>query len=239
MHSARRLAIAIAAAAFVMLLASGPGTRLDLWPWQTGLSLLRWAAYTGMAAGAASLVLLAMHALPRWKPLGFAVPAVALALSIAAFAPPLYLLRQARSVPPIHDITTDTQRPPQFVALLPERRASPNGADYGGPEVAAQQQRAYPDIAPKLLAMQPADAMQHALAAARAMGWRIVESDGIEGRIEATATTTWFGFEDDVVVRIVPAAQGSRVDVRSVSRVGRSDLGANARRVREFLARLA
>lgn len=239
MRSARLLAIAAAAAAFVMLLASGPGTRLGLWPWQTGLALLRWAAYTGMAAGGVALVLCILHALPRWRPLGMAVPAVALALSVAAFAPPLYLLAQAREVPPIHDITTDTEQPPQFVALLPERKAAPNGAEYGGPQIAAQQKKAYPDIQPRLVRGQPADAMERALEAARSMGWLIVAHDGIEGRIEATATTTWFGFKDDIVIRIRPDAAGSRIDVRSVSRVGRSDVGANARRVRKFLAKVA
>jgi uncharacterized protein (DUF1499 family) len=238
MRSARRLAIAVAAAAFVMLLVSGPGTRLGLWPWQTGLALLRWAAYTGLVAGAAGLVLLALHAMARWRPLGFAVPLTVVALSIAAFAPPLFLLAQAEKVPPIHDITTDVEHPPQFVALLPERRKSPNGAEYGGPAIAAQQRKAYPDIASKLVPLQPADALNHAVDAARSLGWRIVETDGIEGRIEAVATSTWFGFQDDVVVRIRPEAQGSRVDVRSASRVGRSDIGANAKRIREFLAKL-
>lgn len=239
MRSARLLAVAVAAAAVVMLLASGPGTRLGLWPWQTGLALLRWAAYTGMASGAAALVLLALHAMPRWRALGFSLPLAVLALSIAAFAPPLYFLAQARSVPPIHDITTDVEHPPQFVALLPERRKSPNGADYGGPQVAAQQKQAYPDIAPKGVRGQPADAFARCMDVARSMGWRIVAADGIEGRIEATATTMWFGFQDDIVIRIVPSPQGSVVDVRSASRVGRSDIGANARRIREFLARLA
>jgi uncharacterized protein (DUF1499 family) len=86
--------------------------------------------------------------------------------------------------------------------------------------------------------MQPVDALQHSLDAARSLGWRIVATDGIEGRIEATATTAWFGFQDDVVIRVQPAGQGSRVDIRSASRVGRSDVGANAKRIREFLSKL-
>jgi uncharacterized protein (DUF1499 family) len=70
------------------------------------------------------------------------------------------------------------------------------------------------------------------------MRWEVVAADAAAGRIEATATTPWFGFRDDIVVRIVPADGGSRVDVRSVSRVGKGDLGVNARRIREFLGRL-
>jgi Uncharacterized protein conserved in bacteria len=238
MRSARLLVIAAAAAALVMLLSTGPGTRLGLWPWQTGIALVRWAAYTGMAAGAMALVLLLLHALPRWRPLGLGLPVMALLMSAAAFGPPLYMLSQAKKVPPIHDITTDPEHPPQFVALLPERRKAPNGFEYGGPDVAAQQARAYLDIVSRNVPLQPADALQHSLDAARSLGWRIVATDGIEGRIEATATTTWFGFEDDIVIRVQPAGQGSRVDIRSASRVGRSDLGANAKRIREFLAKL-
>jgi uncharacterized protein (DUF1499 family) len=80
--------------------------------------------------------------------------------------------------------------------------------------------------------------MQRALDAARSLGWEVVASDAATGRIEATATSRWFGFKDDVVVRIRPEGAGSRVDVRSMSRVGVGDLGANAERVREFLAKL-
>jgi uncharacterized protein (DUF1499 family) len=112
-------------------------------------------------------------------------------------------------------------------------------AAYPGGEVAAAQRRAYPDIGPLALAMPPATAFARALDAAKGMGWEIVAADAGAGRIEATATTPWFGFRDDVVVRITPAAAGSRVDVRSVSRVGRSDLGTNARRIREYLAMLS
>ena len=71
------------------------------------------------------------------------------------------------------------------------------------------------------------------------MGWQVVDANELEGRIEATATTFWFGFKDDVVIRIVPAPEGSRVDVRSVSRVGLSDVGTNAKRIRDFLHKLA
>ncbi|HEX7466433.1 MAG TPA: DUF1499 domain-containing protein, partial [Usitatibacter sp.] len=85
----------------------------------------------------------------------------------------------------------------------------------------------------------PQKATQSAIDAARACGWEVVSSDAPSGRIEATDTSLWFGFKDDIVVRVRPDGAGSRVDVRSVSRVGKSDIGANAKRVRGFLARLA
>jgi uncharacterized protein (DUF1499 family) len=77
-----------------------------------------------------------------------------------------------------------------------------------------------------------------AVAAARAMGWEVVAADRASGRIEATDTTRFFGFKDDVVIRVQAAPGGSRVDVRSVSRVGGSDVGTNATRIRAYLARL-
>lgn len=237
MRNARILTVALAAAALAMLLLSGPGTRAGWWEWRFGLSLLRYAVYVGGAAALVSLVLVVLTAVPKWRVRPW-LPVLALCIALLAVAPPLILLGQAKAVPPIHDITTDVADPPAFVALLEARNQSPNGAAYGGPAIAAQQQKAYPDVKPLVIAAPPAEAMQKALDAARSMGWEVRASDTDSGRLEATATTTWFGFKDDVVVRIRPQGTGSRVDVRSVSRVGVSDVGANAKRIREFLSRL-
>jgi uncharacterized protein (DUF1499 family) len=158
---------------------------------------------------------------------------------LAAAVPPLALLSQAKNVPPIHDISTDTADPPAFVGLLEERRKAPNGFAYGGEGVAAQQRRAYADIKPVVVKSPPRETTQRAIDAARSMGWEVVVADAATGRVEAIDTSAWFGFKDDVVVRVRPEGEGSRVDVRSVSRVGVSDLGANAKRIRGFLARLA
>lgn len=84
----------------------------------------------------------------------------------------------------------------------------------------------------------PPQAFEQALRTAKNMGWTIVNSNPGEGRIESTDTTFWFGFKDDIVIRITAAGQESRVDVRSVSRVGRSDVGTNAKRIRRFLQKL-
>jgi uncharacterized protein (DUF1499 family) len=239
MNTARALVMAVAVAAFTMLIASGPGTRLGIWPWMTGLSLLKWAAYTGIAAAAGAIVLVVLLAVPRWRA-GAWIPILALGLALAAALPPILLLEQAKSVPAIHDITTDPFDPPVFVALMAERTKAPNGAAYGGTTIAAEQQRAYPDIKSLVLKAPPNEAMQRAIDAARKLDWEIVSSDTPSGRIEATATTRWFGFKDDIVVRVRPeSGGGSRVDVRSMSRVGQSDVGANAKRIREFLSRLS
>ena len=238
MRTARLLVMAVAVAALAMLIASGPGTRLGIWPWETGLSLLKWATYSGLAAGAGAIVLILLLVVPRWRARSW-VPVLALCIALIAAAPPIMLLEDARKLPYIHDITTDPFDPPAFVALLPERTKAPNGAAYGGMKVAAEQQKGYPDIKSLIVKTPPQDTVQRAIDAARALGWEVVSSDTASGRIEATATTPWFGFKDDVVVRIRPEGTGSRVDVRSVSRVGESDVGANAARVRKFLSRLA
>src|SRR5207247_3038953 len=151
---------------------------------------------------------------------------------------PWQMKQLAQHVPPIHDITTDTENPPAFVAILPLRRDAPYSAQYGGPEVAAQQQKAYPDLRPLILNAPPKEVFPKALEAAREMGWQIVDSNQDQGRIEATATTPWFGFKDDVVVSVMPEVHGRRMDLRSVSRVGKSDLGTNTRRIQEYLSKI-
>jgi uncharacterized protein (DUF1499 family) len=122
------------------------------------------------------------------------------------------------------------------MAILPLRDGAVNPVDYGGPDVAAKQQKAFPDIVPLTLNLPPDRAFDRALAAARKMGWDLVASDPAGGRIEATDTTFWFGFKDDIVIRVTPQPNGSRVDVRSLSRVGVGDIGANASRIRKYLA---
>lgn len=158
----------------------------------------------------------------------------ALVAAVAVGAVPLATLVSSLGAPPIHDVTTDTENPPAFVAVVPLN--SPGRTDYEGPDLAARQRSAFPGLDPAILPVAPADAFRRALAVVRRMGWEVLATDPATFRIEATDRTFWFGFYDDVVIRIAAAgADGSRVDVRSLSRVGVGDLGVNARRVREFL----
>jgi hypothetical protein len=228
-------ALLLSVIAVLLLLAAGPGTRVALWEFGTGFQLMRWAAFAGLAAaGLASVMLL----LPRTRRAGLAGLLVALALGLGTAFVPWNALRLARALPPIHDISTDTERPPQFVAILPLRAAAPNPAAYGGADVARAQVGAYPDLRTHRMDAAPADAFKRALQAARDMGWEVVAADAAAGRIEATDTTFWFGFKDDVVVRVEADGAGSRIDVRSVSRVGVGDVGANAKRIRAYLQKL-
>jgi uncharacterized protein (DUF1499 family) len=233
----RHLALAgliLAALAALAAVGAGLGFRGELWSYRTAFSILRWAAYAGLAAALVSL-LTAVLCLRRGPRRGLLSAAAGLVLGLLVAAVPLSHLRAARSVPPIHDISTDVDDPPPFVAILPLRAGAPNPAAYGGATIAAEQRAAYPDIVPVNLPLPPDEAYGKALAAARSLGWTVVADSPGEGRIEATDRTFWFGFRDDIVVRVRPHAGGSVVDIRSVSRVGRSDTGTNAARIRRFV----
>lgn len=232
-HPVAWAALALALAAGLLLLLSGPGTRMGWWDFRTGFTMMQWAAYGGIAA---ALVAAAGFALSRG--MGRAVAGVALVVALAAFYLPWSFRQEARKYPPIHDVTTDTEDPPVFVAVLAQREGAPNPAAYEGDSIAALQREAYPDVGPVMMAMRPDSAFTLALRAARDMGWALVDQDRAQGRIEATATTPFFGFRDDVVIRVSSASGIARVDVRSVSRVGRGDVGANANRIRAYVRRL-
>ncbi|ADJ27807.1 DUF1499 domain-containing protein [Nitrosococcus watsonii] len=236
------LGITIAFLSALAAVSSGLGHRLGAWHFTTGFLILRWATFGALVAIVLSLWGV-FRTRPQRKRRGIWHALLGLVLSLTLVSIPLYWLLMARSVPPIHDITTDTENPPAFSVLLPVRAEAPNPSRYGGPSIAAQQQKAYPDIKPLHLPLSPKTTLDEALAIARGLGWKVIavesretKKDGI--RLEATDTTLWFGFSDDIVVRITPSDDGSRVDIRSVSRVGRSDVGTNARRIRTFLAAL-
>lgn len=225
-------------AALLVLAAAGPGYRLDWWGLGTAFDMFRWAAWSGIFAAAAGFA--ALLARLKWPVRGAMARAVVAILAAAvAVGLPWSWRAEARSVPPIHDITTDTQDPPAFQAILPLREDAPNPAGYGGEEIAAQQREAYPDLQAQTFSERPDAVFDAALDAAEGMDWKIVAADPQTGRIEAVATTTWFGFKDDVVVRVRERDGRTEVDVRSVSRVGRSDVGKNAERIRAYQALLA
>lgn len=244
--------LALAGCGFALLSAvvailAGFGSQWEWWSFRTGFKMLAFGAYGGLAAAALSLIG-AVATRPGAGRRGLGLALTGLVVGMVIFGILWQWTRTARRVPPIHDITTDTENPPAFLAMLPIRMATgaPNSPEYGGPAIAAQQRATWPTLGPLVLPMPPQQAFERAWAAARALGWEIVEANATEGRIEATDTTFWFGFKDDVVVRVVGRAEadgggsrpGSRIDVRSVSRVGRGDVGTNAKRIQAYLARI-
>ncbi len=213
------------------------GTKFGIWPFTGGFMLLAAGtvlAILAVALGIIALVIASRRGLAGDKPgiyLGMLVGVLVLGLMGMQY-------RTASSVPQIHNISTDVSDPPQFDKVVALREGA-NPLEYDASKLAELQQAAYPWVKSLSLSLPPAQALAAAKTALADMGLEIVNEDAAAGRIEATDTTFWFGFKDDVVVRVRPAASGSLVDARSVSRVGLSDLGANARRIGELLERLS
>jgi uncharacterized protein (DUF1499 family) len=231
------LLLAVAAA---VLLALGPlGWRAGWWHFRIGFFyLMPGAAYCALAAIAVGLIALVVGRRVN-SARQIAIGVIALVVGAAIASVPGYYNQMRGAYPSIHDITTDWDNPPQFRAVLPLRQAEEaNPVAYEGAKIGDQQRRAYPDIAPLTLDLAPTDAFTRALKTAEQLGWTIVATDPESGRIEASQASRWFGFTDDVVIRVAGAEGGSRVDIRSVSRMGRGDFGVNATRVRTYLAAL-
>ena len=226
------IAFGVAALALVVLGISGPVYRLGA-SLPTAYAIMRWAEYIGLAA---SLMAIGSaffnYRGRRW--MGTLVSVFALLIALTAVAIPLAWQRRAQRLPSIHDITTDLDNPPAFQSIVSKRADAPNTLDRA-PQLSLLQREGYPDLAPVTLSTPPAATFDRALAVAQSHGWEIVTADKSSGRIEATDTTRWFGFTDDVVVRLTPWGAGTRVDVRSTARTGTGDLGRNAGRIRRFL----
>jgi uncharacterized protein (DUF1499 family) len=233
-----------------LLALAGP---LAIWTgmgdYRLAFSLLQIAVpWAGWIALLCLLAAVLSFLLGRRQNAGFGLPAMALLAALCAglawYVPQTF--RPPEGTPAIHDIATDPYNPLEFVAIAPLRADAPNNLDYGVmPGVESVQEhidiqlRAYPDIVPQEFS-EPADAVfQRALRAVEALGWEVVASDAGTRRIEATDTTFWFRFKDDVVIEVSEAGPGGAVvQARSLSRVGRGDVGKNAARLREFFALL-
>ena len=233
------LALALAVIA-VTLLALGPiGWRAGWWHFRFAfLTLMPWAAYFGIAALVVAVLTL-LFGRSRIEARGIAIAIVAFAVGGLIAYVPWHYDQVRRTVPPIHDVTTDPDNPPAFVVVAPLRKeAGENPVVYEGARIAEQQRRAYPDLLPLTLALAPPTAFNRALDTAQRMGWTIVAADDAAGRIESSDRSRWFGFTDDIVIRVTASGAGSRIDLRSSSRLGRSDFGVNADRIGSYLAAL-
>ncbi len=235
-----------------MLALAGPlAVWLGLGDFRFGFTLLRtansWAPWVAVAALLVAVVLFAtgrMTSRPGFARLGVLALIGAISAGLAWYVPQTF--RPPEGTPSIHDIATDPQDPLAFVAIVPLRADAPNNLDYGvmpGVESVEQhiemQRSAYPDIVPQRFEAPPREVFEHALQAVDTLGWERVAADPESGRIEATDTTFWFRFKDDVVIEVKESASGGTVlNARSVSRVGRGDVGKNAERLRDLFSLL-
>lgn len=213
-----------------------------------GLNRLAWGdpkwPLLGMAALMGSWLLLALYtllmglwALYRQSWQVSVVPALGMGVACLPIVCVVSFYLGARQVPAIHDITTDTVTPPLFTYALTKRHPSHNSTDYSSENIALQA-AAYSYIKPLVLSLPPSKALMLVQDTVKELGWQVHNVDSVAGVIEAYDTSPMLGFVDDIIIRITVDGQGSRIDVRSASRIGVSDLGANAQRIRAFLLRL-
>ena len=241
------LVVGVALGAYALFAALG--VWLGMWDFRTGFNMLRtvnpsaqWIAWLGLVITIAVFVGARYLGVANFARLTAFAAAGTVAAALTYIVPQSY--SPAEGTPPIHDITTDTDNPPQYIAIAPLRADAPNNMVYGDQpnwdkaRMAAAQKEAYPDIVPQEFTESKEVIFNRALNAAQALGWEIVDQNATTGRIEATDTTFWFRFKDDVVIVVNETAQGSVLNARSLSRVGTSDVGKNAARLREFFAQL-
>lgn len=242
----------------VWFLTGALGTKFGLLDWTIGFGLMTFmlGQYVLMAALGVSLLALgfALLVTPRQ---GIVVALLCAAVPALGLGWGLYARSQTANIPPIHDISTHVFDPPGFTQAVADARAKinrgndldyannkvPNDPRFGpaaGKTAAELQRAAYPDITTMRVEIDADDAFTAAMDTAEAMGWKIGASDPKAGVFEATATSFWYGFTDDMAVRVRTPVSGvgADIDVRSVSRVGVSDLGANAARIRAFREQL-
>jgi uncharacterized protein (DUF1499 family) len=215
---------------FLGSMAAPLASKFDLWHFASAFTALRGLFVLGATVFILSMYFMLESGIKQGKPY---TPAVL--LSFLPLAMMLYQVVQVSSLPHIHDISTDTDNPPVFFKAQALRKQDDHSTLYLGQAIAAQQHAAYPDIKPVISKLKPALAFVQILASLRTQGLNIVAQDPDKGHIEATGSSFWFGFTDDVVIRVSAANAGSRIDIRSASRVGKSDIGKNAQRIRGII----
>ncbi len=224
------LTIKLAVIALLLFPLGALGTKLAIWPFTTGFLVLA----IGMLL---SLVTLVIGAIYIFKDAYSADRAGLRNASLLAFLPMAllaFIFASAGSVPRIHNITTNLDNPPAFSAVIALRGENSNPLELTD-AVKEAHKAGYPELQPVVTSLSAEQATNKAAEIATELGWN-VHPQSRKNYVEATVTSFWFGFSDDVVIRITPANGGSIIDLRSVSRVGKSDLGANAKRISQFIA---
>lgn len=228
------LVLLMSLAAFLLVTLPGPLYRSGLVELGVAFAGFKYAVITGIAA----LILLIVQMLFKRQTVTFTSAAVAIVFSLIAILIPLRMMSTANSVPAIHDISTDIMTPPEFVAIAPLRADAPNPTAYAGLETAEKQREAYPALQTLQYSQPKSELVAAVEQAANNLGWQLVNTNASAGVIEATDSTMWFGFKDDIVVRVLDQGGERLVDIRSKSRMGKSDLGKNAERISLFIQEL-
>ncbi|WP_352339247.1 DUF1499 domain-containing protein [Psychrobacter sp. 16-MNA-CIBAN-0192] len=220
--------------ALLLVVLPGPLHKFDVINLSTAFMGFKFGIYAGVTV----LILLGLQFLFMRKTTTIGSAIIAILCAAIAIALPLVMISKGKSVPPIHDISTDLVNPPEFVAIAPLRADAPNPVAYDGAQTAEQQRQAYPELETLNYAQSKTELMSAMEQAINNLGWELVNIDLSTGIIEATETTTWFGFKDDIIVRIHDTGDERLIDIRSKSRVGASDLGKNAARIHTLIKEL-
>ncbi|MEH6550181.1 MAG: DUF1499 domain-containing protein [Pseudomonadales bacterium] len=213
--------------AIILMPLAALGSKYGLWDFRMGFNLLLTAVILALIGLGIALVYFPRKVYTGDRPSLIGGGSISLLPIVIAVS----VVSQGGG-PMIHDISTDLQNPPSFEAALSQRGEDSNPVQRAA-DVGEQQAAGYPDIKTIKTPLNPTQALARADAVALELGWEVLAGQR-PNHIEAVDTTFWFGFKDDIVIRVLPDEQGSLVDLRSISRVGKGDMGANAARVATF-----
>lgn len=258
-----RLALIVSLLVPVYFAVAALGVKFGLWGWKFGLGTLMVEWGPRLLIGSLVLGAVALLAALTGRPRrGAGAAVLALVIPAVGLAYGYHVRSRSADIPPIHDVVTNAEDPPQYSERVMSKRkaaganpvhppTTPLGSieayqsssfeDQSSQTVAGLAKQAYPEVRTLVVRADPARLFEVLLQEARERGWQIHTNDPAGGHLEATAETFWFGFKDDVAVRVRPGrAPGTlQVDARSTSRVGLSDMGTNAARLSDYLEAVA
>jgi hypothetical protein len=249
---ATRLALAALLLAAIIAAVAVLSVRTGLANFSAGLETM--AASVTLAAIALMLALVWLAAALRHnRGDGKRAGMAALLGSLLLLYVPLHSVYEGLLAPPIHDATTNPEDPPRFVALA-KRPPGANSTvfdaaaliDYRGEHntVSYMLHEYYANLTkplqPIMVTGKPTGKMfWRCFNTAKKLGWRIVDYNEAEGRIEATATSFWFAQVSDIVIRVRSAGTlGARFDMRAESETGARDFGHNLELMKTYRAAL-
>ncbi len=219
---------------FLMVVLSGPAYRFAGLPLNVAFSLLQY----GLVVAGAGLILIILQLIVARKTVQPGRTTLYALLAFTGVLLPVNMMVKSYTSPAIHDISTDVTNPPRFAAIASLRDDTDNPVIYEGSDLTRQQLDAYPEIQTVKLPHPVDDVFTASKQAVAALGWTVVHANASSYVVEATTTSLWFGFKDDVIVRLTADNNHTLVDVRSQSRIGNSDLGRNAEHIIKFMEAL-
>ncbi|WP_157673921.1 DUF1499 domain-containing protein [Cognaticolwellia beringensis] len=208
--------------------------RMELWPMGVSFKIIKYTGYASIAVLAVSILIGLFTLFKKQYPLAKRCAFIAILSAIPAIGLSMQASK-AKSLPFLHQVTTDTVNLPKFNAIIALRGDNSNPLAYDQEKLAPLQLAAYPKLKPILSQLDKDQAFAKALEVALSLGWEVVAKNEQQGIIEAVDTSALWAFKDDIAIRVQALGVSSKIDLRSISRIGGTDLGANAARVEKFI----